>query len=204
MTDAELQDIRKHCNKSMRLEEARILYDTTSQIHAKNILEIGGGAGTSSSILGTVAKENDGKLITVEPNPRESWFDNLERLGLDGHVECVQAESPWVRMKIEPIDYLCIDGSGIMRWVLVDYHYFAPFVRIGGRIAFHDSCGGVFWPHGVRRAIAIIMETDDKVLLQIAKNEDSPRQGIVVYEKVGECPYIGMETVLKQRLQQSQ
>jgi len=204
MTDAEIQDIRIHCNKSMRLEEGRILYDTASEIKAKCILEIGGGAGTSTSLLGTVAKENDGRLITVEPNPRQSWFDNLKRLGIEEYVECVQAESPWLRAGIEPIDYLCIDGSGIMRWVLVDYHYFAPFVRVGGRIAFHDWCGGVMYPHGVRRAVAVIMETDSKILKEIARNEDSPRQGIVVFEKVRECPFVGMEQMLKQQRKQLQ
>jgi len=185
MTSEYIAQIVNKCDHYLRPEEARILYQTATDIGAKRLLEIGGGAACSSAILATVAMENNGLLLTVEISPRSDWKANLADLGLAEYAKLVEAESPWVNIdaRMVSLDYLFVDGNGRMRWVLADYHFFSKFVRVGGRIAFHDWCGGRHSPDGVKRAVGAILETDD--LKEVAISE-AEKQGLIVFEKMSD------------------
>lgn len=164
--------------------EAKILYDTASAIHARNILEIGSMYGTSSIVLGTVAKEQGGHLQCIDPWARGRWYENIAEMGLRDYVTMIHAFSPWIDMsKINlPIDYLSIDGEHLTRWCLVDYHYWSAYVRPGGQIAFHDFSDRHKAGFHVKRAVDIILEDDADNLREVTRNEDS-RWGIIVFEK---------------------
>jgi hypothetical protein len=133
-------------------------------------------------ILGLVAKETGGHVYSIEPAPKQKWRVNIDELGLEPYVTSIFAESPWISPnKVAlPIDYLFIDGDHRTRWVLVDYHYWIPFVRPRGLVAFHDWTGARNVGQWVQRAVGIILETDP--LIEVAKFEWRDR-GIIVFRK---------------------
>jgi predicted O-methyltransferase YrrM len=179
-------DVLKHCGGRLTLPDAKLLYETATAIKARNIVEIGSMDGCSTMILGDVARTNNGLVRCIEPAPKQKWRANVERLGLEDHVALMFASSPWVsHAQLDlPIDYLLIDGDHRTRWAIVDYHYFMPFVRMGGYIAFHDWWDQHDAGKWVREAVEIIMR-DDSDMLKIVGEAQNAR-GLIVFEKVGE------------------
>lgn len=163
--------------------DAEVLVRTAEEIEAATIVEIGSADGISSMLLGRVARANGGHLTCIEPRPKGLWKKNMEDFGLSHCVTMIPRASPWVPVVEIPdsIDYLFIDGDHAIRSALVDYHYFEPFVRPGGRIAFHDWVGVSNIRGFVARAVAIILMTDVNRIAEVGRSEG--RDGIIVFEK---------------------
>ena len=174
----DFEDIAKRGGNRMYSWELETLYKTASSIKAKSILEIGAWDGCSTMILGAIAKENNGKLYSIDPILTVDMLKNLDELGLRDSVVNIVESSPWVDMKYmsNSYDYIFIDGNHDTRWVLVDYHYWSKFLRKHGMIAFHD----VYFP-SVKRALEIIKETDGKNLKEIFYSEHRKR-GMLVWQ----------------------
>ncbi len=181
--------ILKRYGGSILPGDAEVLYASAIEIQAKRLFEIGSREGGSSMVLGMVAKETGGSLTCIEPVVLEKWYRNIRALGLMDYVHMIEASSPWVPglfHATDGIDYLFLDGGGPpgqphhTRWMLTDYHYWEPLVRGGGRIAFHDWTGGGVGRAHVRRAISIILETDN---LKEVNRYESTAGGTIVFEK---------------------
>jgi predicted O-methyltransferase YrrM len=176
------EDIIIRGNRRMTVEDLTLMESSCRGINSKNIVEIGSMDGTSTLLLGTIAKETGGKLTCIEPNPKARWKENVKDYQLEQTVTLIMASSPWVDMSnIGQIDYLLIDGEHRTRWAIVDYHFFEPYIRKGGRIAFHDYNGMKGVKEWVRRAIDIILE--DAPLKEVGHNDTKDR-GLIVFEKI--------------------
>ncbi len=163
----DLQQAIKDGNERISISDAKLLLNACKHTNARTILEIGSYDGGSTIVLGDYAKNNEGMLHCIEPDPTETMAKNVVSYGLEEHVSIVKGFSPWIPTSLipNPIDVLFIDGDHRTRWMLVDYHYFYPFVRSGGIICFHD------WREDwqsknptneqVRRGIEIILEDDN-------------------------------------------
>lgn len=188
----DFEDIVNRSGGNISVSDAEILYDTALEIKPRCILEIGSREDGSSVSLGLVAKESDGHLICIEPRKVPKWEENIRNSSLGKYVRMIEKASPWVAHDeiggFPFIDYLFLDGGGSKqishhtRWMIVDYHYWEPLVRTGGRIAFHDWTGKNGVREQVQRAVNIILETDD--LKEVIRNESTDR-GIIVFEKRG-------------------
>ena len=178
----DFNDILKRGKQRMLITDVELLYKTAKEINAKNIVEIGSMDGCSSMTLGYVAKETGGHLYSVEPVPKASWKVNMQELNLEQYATLIWEASPWVNIKTipMPIDYLLIDGDHRTRWCVVDYHFWEHYVRVGGRIAFHDWTARKGVAEWIKRAIDLILE-DDK-LIEVGRSEGSDR-GMIVFEK---------------------
>ncbi len=167
--------------QQLSLPDCEILWRTAEVVKPKLIVEIGAMYGTSSMLFATLAKQTDGHLYSIEPAPTEKWHANMEALQLKDYVTLINAPSPWIDPDILPheIDYLFIDGEHRTRWCLMDYHYWEPFVRPGGRIAFHDYTGRKGEGKHIKRAIDMILETD--ALVEVDRSEAIA--GVIVFEK---------------------
>ena len=166
-------------------QDAHLLFDSAMEINAQTILEIGAMTGSSTAVLAYAAKKNNGHVWTIEPNPQKKWEDSLMLVGVRQYATLVFGSSPWIGFGGFPIpfDFLLIDGDHRVRWVLADYHYWSPFVRPGGRIAFHDWTGANGVGEQIQEAIRIILIDDD--LIEIGRTESTNR-GLIVFEKIGD------------------
>lgn len=185
-------------NKRITPDDLALLIRAADACQARNILEIGSADGGSSVVLGTMAKQRGGHLTCIEPQPKGRMIGNMKRHGLDGFYTILQAYSPHLgeKEKLLPpeIDLLFIDGSHEIAACLADYRYFAPRVRPGGVIVFHDTGGHCqedrrqpdYRSPGyvplVIRAIELIRTTDD--LAEIDRS-DSPNGGAIAFRKGG-------------------
>lgn len=167
-------------------EDYDLLDRTAREIKATTILEIGSFRGTSSMLFGQIVKENGGILYCVESMPKTEWTDNIKSAGLEDNVKLIKTYSPWVDIREIPtrLDYLFIDGDHRVMCAIADYHFWSPFVRVGGRIAFHDT---VLVREGtgdmVAEAIEIIVRERDNIRLI---GECTGQYGTKVFEKVGD------------------
>ena len=179
--------IMRGCRR-MTQSDLDLLDKTARQIGAKSLVEIGSMDGCSSMCLGMVARDTGGKLTCIEPSPKARWQVNIDEMGLAGNVKTIRQYSPWVDVEHFdlPIDYLLIDGNHRTRWAIVDYHFFFPFVRIGGMIAFHDYNAMKGVGNWVRRALDIILEDDADKIKEVCHNDTKDR-GIIIFRKVAEA-----------------
>lgn len=178
----------KRGNGRQNILDTLLLMETCVKTAPRNIVEIGSYDGVSTQVLGTYAKENKGHLWCVEPVIRDLLLENIKELELEDDVTLVQGKSPWVdpqQRNIEvPIDLLLIDADHTTRSCLVDYTFWYRYVQKGGIIIIHDWCGNGANGKGVRRAIDIIMETDENLLEEFARTE-LDLQGSIAYIKKG-------------------
>ena len=165
------------------LSEADVKLLRRTAKNCKNFLEIGSRCGCSSMLFGEIAKRNGGHLYCVEMTPQPEWYQNIIDCDLTEVVTLIKGISPWVNLSEIPtlIDYLFIDGDHRTRWAVMDYHFWAPFVKPGGYIAFHDytysvdNCGKM-----VQAAIKFILK-DSKNIKQVAAEMSEP--GTIVFRK---------------------
>jgi predicted O-methyltransferase YrrM len=191
------EDVLRHCGGRLTTHDADLLFNTVSEIQAKNILEIGSMDGCSTMILGSIARETEGLVQCIEPAPKQKWRHNIERLKLQKWVQMHFATSPWlpieriielckppIENKMTPLDFLFIDGDHRTRWAIVDYHFYMPYVRIGGRIGFHDWWDQHDAGKWVREAVEIILRDDEQYLKVVGETRN--KRGLIVYEKIGD------------------
>ena len=181
-------DIKEVLNNSggrMLSTGAEGLYKACMEIQAKSIVEIGSMDGGSTCVLGDAARENDGHLFSIEPNPKQRARANIEKYQLEKFITHIFHASPWVPIeKIKlPIDFIFIDGDHRTRWEIVDYHYWEKYVRVGGMIAFHDICGRKGVKDWVWRGLNIILEDDAHKLKEYARYE-GPDRGTIIFQKI--------------------
>lgn len=195
----DLIQVIKDSNSRIAEADLKLLQRACDYCKAAYILEIGSADGGSSVILAAKAKEQAGHLYCIEPKPKQRMKDNMVKYGVENHYTMIPKFSPWVPSEMVPDnqDLLFIDGYHELRWCLCDYHYWAPKVREGGVIVFHDFYGGTIEDHRqkyyrqkdyislVARAVDIILETDN--LKEIdrcgAPRGGAPRGGAIAFEK---------------------
>ena len=170
-------------NRRLSRGDADLLWRMAERTEARTLVEIGSADGCSSLVLGRWAQQHAGRLLCIEPEPRGKWRQNIADWQLEPHVRLVRAASPWLdalELFDGEIDLLFIDGNHKTRWCLVDYHFWAPFVRVGGGIVFHDWTGAGGNGAQVRRAVEIILETDADLLEQVDEST-GPDKGAVAF-----------------------
>jgi predicted O-methyltransferase YrrM len=154
----------RHCfiDGWLGIREAVALYDLARGLPEKNpvIVEIGSWVGKSSVVLGKgVRQKTAPALYCIDPFNAESDAEsqlpnvaarmraplrtvferNIRRAGVASTIRILQGMSFEFADKIQvPIDLLFIDGNHSYDSALRDYLDWAPLVRRGGIIAFHD------------------------------------------------------------------
>lgn len=193
------EQIIRDSNNRIAVEDLQLLERACDAANARHIVEIGSADGGSSVVLGLKARQRAGHLTCVEPQPKQRMVDNMQRHGLSRHYSILRAASPdlgeFESQLPESIDLLFIDGSHEVRACLLDYYHFAPRVRAGGVIVFHDTSGHCqedrrqpdygtpdYVPL-VQRAIDAILASQD--LTEIDRS-DARMGGAIAYRKGGD------------------
>ena len=83
-----------------------------------------------------------------QPRPlRDQFTVNMEQAGLDAFVEVRQGAATDAAMGWSaPIDLLFLDGDQSFAGVQAAYHAWAPFLKVGGVLAIHNSAPRVYEP----------------------------------------------------------
>lgn len=167
----DLKDWFQFCKANHEFREAGLSYDELRALHfgmegMKNknnlrILETGMCFGVSTRYFIVRNLKYGGELYSVEVHLRALFKEAMEKLGLWKEVNFIDGNSmmiPWNK----PIDFLFIDSEHALCFPLGEYMKYRLFLSPGSRVGFHDSdlC------YGVHRAIQIIQEMDELVLVE--------------------------------------
>ena len=187
ISQSEKQRLINRSKLRLGIPDIELFQKLVGEYKPEEIVEVGSADGTSSVIFANgLMQLGRGRLSCVEPTPTNMFYDNINRYGLWDYVRLIKCSSPWVPVEFIPkIDLLFIDGDHRTRWVLSDYHYFEPFVKIGGLVVFHDWNGRYGYWRWVRRALEIVLEDGN---LEEIDRVDCEYYGSIAFKKVGECP----------------
>jgi predicted O-methyltransferase YrrM len=192
--DVTIDEIIVRGNRRMTIGDLTLLDQSSRQIGANTLVEIGSMDGCSSMVLGRVARDNGGALHCYEPRPKGRWRQNIKDIGLEDCVIMHPAASPWIPrqwLPDSPVDFVLIDGDHRTTRAITDYVFWARFVRPGGRIAFHDIDGGKGVAAFVRAAVDLCATDDnlnheqgpDYLIHEIARTPAARDRGTIIFEK---------------------
>jgi predicted O-methyltransferase YrrM len=156
--------------------EKRYIEDVARSIRASRMLEIGSFKGQTTAMMSTVAGENAGYVVAIDPMKWAStpshffeWIDgllhpftyeghfwrNVKRSGFD-NVRLIRKLSSDEELIADPdpqlqeFDLVFIDGEHLYKAAIHDFKSWGRRVRPGGRVLLHD-CISRF--PGVRQAV---------------------------------------------------
>lgn len=118
------------------------LFNLARETGAKHVVEIGLGGGNSSMAFLLALKETGGILTSIDVQECEDARHYIGMLPATANWRFLRLRSDDAVASIrtsDPIDVLLIDGFHSYGQCRSDYFNFAPLVRRGGYILFHDS-----------------------------------------------------------------
>jgi cephalosporin hydroxylase len=122
------------------------LMEIVGELRPHRALEIGTQNGGTLFLLASMCAP-DAELVSIDISYNRIKRYSFPRLGRkQQRIVCLQADShaPATRQRVErqladqKLDFLFIDGDHTFEGVAADFQLFAPLVRPGGIIAFHD------------------------------------------------------------------
>jgi len=138
--------ILAHGVASLRLDEAAYLYRLVRELRPRTVVEIGRFRGGSTFLI--AAALDDGVLHSYDIETRHgragAELDRqlsaaLERYGFDDRVLLHVASSQSAEPPADAIDVLFVDGDHREEGVRADFERWAPQLRPGGHLLFHDA-----------------------------------------------------------------
>lgn len=147
-SDLDLCDVLKLCQSfgvRQRGEELCAVAGILIAAQPRNILEIGVYSGGSFALWCALAS---GRKIGIDSGSIggpihqhiadfQTRFGQVEIIKGDSHDESTRQEV-LRQLQGEPLDFLFLDGDHTLEGVSLDYQMYAPLVRGGGWIGFHD------------------------------------------------------------------
>jgi predicted O-methyltransferase YrrM len=155
----------------LAFDEGAHLYRLIRSLPRATVVEIGRLKGGSTFLMGAALTEGshlysyDWFSGSATPLPKSNGtmrrpgrgrpeFDQqleraLERYGLAGRVHPIVADSRTAAPPAQGCDLVFIDGDHSYEGVRADYEHWAPHVRAGGRLVFHDAVARDLAPSAV-------------------------------------------------------
>ena len=109
-------------------------------MEAKNILEIGLDNGYSSYVLGTAAKENEGRFFGVEKHEGKARRIKKEMDLLEMPNTIIWADSNDIKKWewCDRLDFILLDGNHNVKSILHEMDLLYPLIKTGGIVCIHD------------------------------------------------------------------
>lgn len=135
-----------HGIASLRLDEAAYLYRLVRELQPQTLVEIGRFRGGSTFLIAAALERGVVHSYDLEQRQGRSGSEldrqlvaALERYGLSQRVQLHVADSRTAELPEGPIDVLFIDGDHREDAVRADRDRWAPRLRLGGHLIFHDA-----------------------------------------------------------------
>jgi hypothetical protein len=107
------------------------------------IVEIGTAQGGSSFIFHAAAGHRGVRIYSFDIAPSAEAYEHLKHTNVSIVAKpSTEGASLWTEMVGDPIDLLFIDGSHALQHVFEDFVSWAPFLKPGGEVVFHDYDSG--------------------------------------------------------------
>jgi cephalosporin hydroxylase len=163
-------------------DEVAGLCEILSKLNISTILEIGMFGGGTMNIWSKFAEET-ALLVGVDIEdrvrdrkvykPTQTFIKVIADSTAKGTIEQVRTA-----LAGRQVDFLFIDGNHLYEYVKADYNNYAPFVRPGGIIAFHDTYGNAY----VKKAIAEIVLLEERIA-EVTSFGKPYKMGITVFRR---------------------
>jgi cephalosporin hydroxylase len=139
----DLRSILEHCRERTDISDHLVtLYSAALSVTPKLMVELGVRTGESTNVLARVARTCGSRLVSAD-------IDDCSRVcNLPGwlfvqtdDIEFAKRFPQWGRERGLPgeIDFLFIDTSHIYEHTVAEIRHWFPYVREGGKVAFHDT-----------------------------------------------------------------
>ncbi|PWU25333.1 MAG: hypothetical protein C5B48_01830 [Candidatus Rokuibacteriota bacterium] len=135
-----------HGIASLRLDEAAYLYTLVRETQPTTAVEVGRFRGGSTLLIAAALGNGTLHSYDLERRQGRSGADldrqltsALERYDLVGRVRLHVADSRTAAAPAQVVDLVFIDGDHREQAVRADYHHWAPLLRPGGHLLFHDA-----------------------------------------------------------------
>lgn len=119
------------------------MYSIVRSNEYKRLVELGTFLGNTTAVLARAAELNDGYVWTVDDlrdGTQDRAMDHIAKLGLSHRVKFIEGPS-WDSNFVDQVDFVFVDAEHTETALALDWLAWAPKVRKGGVIAFHDACG---------------------------------------------------------------
>jgi len=125
----------------LHAQDLKLLCTTAQQITAKTFVSCTAGPGPVNVVLGHLAKQQGGKLYSVESADLPEWYKAMEKFDLTGFSELLVEKSlrsqPGKLSFDKPVDYLLIDARHEPAHVITRLRCWKRLVRPEGRVAIY-------------------------------------------------------------------
>lgn len=130
-----------------------VAYSIARFLPARTIVEIGVDDGSSTLPLLLAAAQVGGMLHSVDPALCPIAHAKVAASGYSHHWQFhAMPSASFAPHCPTPVDLVLIDGDHRYEGVSSDWRHFAPKVRVGGVVLFHDKCNTTDFP-GIERLI---------------------------------------------------
>jgi predicted O-methyltransferase YrrM len=122
------------------------LAEVVRRLRPRRVCEIG-AAGGGTAFLFAHAASDDATIISIDLAFNESRREAVASFARRGQqIVCLQGDSHdavtldevRARLNGQPLDMLYLDGDHSYEGVAMDFKLYAPLVRVGGLVVFHD------------------------------------------------------------------
>ena len=145
-TEAENEDIRAildHCKDRTDINDHLLaLYSAALSVAPKLMVELGVRTGESTNVLARVARKTGSYLVSADIDDCSNACSLPGWLFLQtDDIQFAKDFPKWTKNKGLPseIDFLFIDTSHIYDHTVAEITHWFPYVRPGGKVAFHDT-----------------------------------------------------------------
>ncbi len=151
-----------------------LLYAIVRCLAPEVVVEIGSARGKSTCSMALACKHNlRGKVYAIDPHVPNAWSEygtagynesflrgRLRDYGLSDYCEVIKDTSQAVGQRwSQSIDFLFIDGDHSYDGVKADYERFAPWLREGALVFFHDTT----WDEASWKEVKSTMKCPDEM-----------------------------------------
>jgi predicted O-methyltransferase YrrM len=146
-------------------EELHGLYKSASENMMTNglIIEIGAYNGRSTCVLGLVAMQNGGRVISIDISEREFFHSNINQAGIAQYIDVVRSSSRLALQQIKSQNKQCsvlfLDGDHTYETVLWELQNYSKLVSPDGVIVGHDYYNSA--TSQVERAVSDFLKDND-------------------------------------------